>query len=69
MFLQSMYLSVDMPSTALTKINFISDNLGILTQPTVIGLMKDHFTRLHKWSSINSNVFFLFYTFNYFYYA
>ena len=58
-------LSVDVPSTTL----FISNNLGILTQPTVPGLMKDHFTRLHKWISINSSYFCLFYTFNYFHYA
>ena len=36
---------------------FISDNLGILTQPTVAGLIKGHFIRLHKWTSINSSIF------------
>ena len=33
---------------------FISDNLGILTQPTVPRLMNHHFTRLHKQTSIKS---------------
>ena len=47
-----MCLSVDVPSTALTKINYIG-----LTQPTVPGLMKDHFTRQHTWTSINSPIF------------
>ena len=53
----SMHLSIDMPSTVLTKSLFILGNLEILTQPTVLGLMKDHFTGLHKWTSINSPVF------------
>ena len=39
-----MHLSVGMPSTTLTKSIFILDYLGISTQPTVSGLMKDHFT-------------------------
>ena len=46
-----------MASTALMKIHFILDNLGILTQPTVPGLMKDHFTRVNKWTDINSPFF------------
>ena len=55
-----------MPSTALTKLNFISGNLGILTQPTVPGLIKDHFTRLQKQTDINSPIFAYFILFSVF---
>ena len=36
---------------------FTSDYLRILTQQTIPKLTKDHFTRLHKWTSINSPIF------------